>query len=168
MLFRSSMHALYQHTHTAHCDQSPVLHTHTHTHTHTCCSRKEKCTERGKRGWQYLSCLGQNLPEDLYLRFHFMKYSVSASHSSCEWQRLAFRFLHSKHLALPPWPPSSPPVHPPPSSLPPALLDVSLPSLSFSSCLAQPFCSCSCCCLLPRRSPPVSPLPRPLLPAQSD
>ena len=47
--------------------------------------------ERGKRGWQYLSCLGQNLPEDLYLRFHFMKYSVSASHSSCEWQRLAFR-----------------------------------------------------------------------------
>ena len=47
--------------------------------------------ERGKKGWKCFSCLGQSFPEDRYLRFPSMKYSVSASHSSCEWQRPALR-----------------------------------------------------------------------------
>lgn len=47
--------------------------------------------ERGKKGWKCFSCLGQSLPGDRYLRFPSMKYSVSASHSSCEWQRPALR-----------------------------------------------------------------------------
>lgn len=54
--------------------------------------------ERRKREWKYFSCLGQSLPDDRYLRFPFMKYSVSASHSFCEWQRLALR---STSLCLP-------------------------------------------------------------------
>lgn len=63
-----------------------------HTHTHTPgCFRKENCMERGKKRWKCFSCLGQSLPGDQYLRFPSMKYSVSASRSSCEWQRLALR-----------------------------------------------------------------------------
>ena len=65
--------------------QPSSKHTHTHTHTHEAAVGR-KIGEKKKRV-EIFQCLGQSLPEDRYLRFPFMKYSVSASPSSCEWQR---------------------------------------------------------------------------------